>query len=69
MLGRKEDKFVKSHQMWMDEMDDLENEFFEMSFESYFFVDGVVAVEKIFVEKGVDLRLRISEFLMRRQIG
>ena len=68
-MERKEDKFVKSHQMWMDEMDDSENEFSEMSFESYFFVDGVVVAEKIFVEKGVFLRLRFSEFLMRRRIG
>ena len=68
MSERKEDKFAKSHQMWMDEMDDLENEFFEMSFESYFFVDGIV-VEKSFVEKGVFLRLKFSKFLMRRRIG
>ena len=68
MSERKEDKFAKSHQMWMDEMDDSENEFFEMSFESYFFVDGVV-VEKSFVEKGVFLRLKFSKFLMRRRIG
>ena len=68
MSERKEDKFAKSHQMWMDEMDDSENEFFEMSFESYFFVDGIV-VEKSFVEKGVFLRLKFSKFLMRRRIG
>ena len=69
MLERKEDKFVKSHQMWMDEMDDLENEFSEMSFESCFFVDGLVVAVKIFVEKVVYLRLKFSKFLMRRQIG
>ena len=68
MSERKEDKFAKLHQMWMDEMDDSENEFFEMSFESYFFVDGIV-VEKSFVEKGVFLRLKFSKFLMRRRIG
>ena len=68
MSERKEDKFAKSHQMWMDEMDDSENEFFEMSFESYFFVDGIV-VEKSFVEKGVFLRLKFSKFLMRKRIG
>ena len=56
MSERKEGKFAKLHQMWKDEMDDLENEFSEMSFESYFFVDGIVVAEKIFVEIGVFLR-------------
>ena len=66
MSERKEDKFAKLHQMWKDETDDLENEFFEMSFGSYFFVDEVV-VERFFEEIEVCLRLSFAEFLMRKR--
>ena len=47
-------------------MDDSENEFFEMSFVSCFFVDGVV-VETFIVETEVCPRLRLVEFSMRRR--
>ena len=52
--------------MSMYKRDDLGNEFFEMSFGSYFFVDEVV-VERFFEEIEVCLRLSFVEFSMRKQ--
>ena len=63
MLEKKEGIVAMSLRMSTYGMDDLENGFFEMSFESYF----CVVVERFFVENVDGLHSSFEEFLTRMQ--